>query len=109
MNPRSMPQHREVARLLDNAAQLLKARRPADAVVPLREAAQLQPSNEIIQHDLGLALLETDRLADAIAAFERAVASKPRYPDAYFRMAIAMEKLGDFGGAIAAYDRATEL
>jgi tetratricopeptide (TPR) repeat protein len=77
--------------------------------VPLLEAAQLQPSNPIIQHDLGLACLEIGRLPDAIAAFQRAVASNPRYTDAYFRMGIAMEKLGDFGGAILAYDRATEL
>jgi tetratricopeptide (TPR) repeat protein len=100
---------RQVARLLAVAAELLKTRRPADAVVPLLEAAQLQPSNPIIQHDLGLACLEVDRLPDAIAAFRCAVASNPRYTDAYFRMGIAMEKLGDFGGAILAYDRATEL
>jgi tetratricopeptide (TPR) repeat protein len=69
----------------------------------------LQPSNPIIQHDLGLACLEVDRVPDAIAAFERAVASNPSYADAYFRLGIALEKLGDIGGAIAAYDRATEL
>jgi Flp pilus assembly protein TadD len=32
-----------------------------DAVVPLREVARLQPSNPIIQHDLGLAYLEIGR------------------------------------------------
>ena len=77
--------------------------------MPLREAARLQPSNPIIQHDLGLAYLEIGRVPDAIAAFQRAVASNPRYTDAYFRMGIALEKLGDLGGAILAYDRATEL
>jgi Flp pilus assembly protein TadD len=77
--------------------------------MPLREAAVLQPSNPIIQHDLGLACLEVGRLPDAIAAFRRAVGSNPRYTDAYFRMGIAMEKLGDLGGAILAYDRVTEV
>src|SRR5437667_2326366 len=104
------PAHpRQVPRLLAAAAELLKARQPADAVVPLSEAALLQPSNPVIHHDLGLAWLEIGRLPDAIAAFRCAVASNPRYADAYFRMAIAMEKLGDFGGAIWAYDRATEI
>src|ERR1035437_3520134 len=99
----------QVAPLLALAAQLLRAGRPADAIAPLRDAALLQPSNPIIQHDLGLACLEVGRVPDAIAALQRAVASNPRYADAYFRLGIALEKLGDIGGAIVAYDRATKL
>src|ERR1700677_2540768 len=99
----------QVAPLLALATQFLRAGRPADAIGPLRDAALLQPSNPIIQHDLGLACLEVGRVPDAIAALQRAVASNPRYADAYFRLGIALEKLGDIGGAIAAYDRATML
>ena len=99
----------QVAPLLALATQLLRAGRPADAIAPLREAALLQPSNPIIQHDLGLACLEVGRVTDAIAALQRAVANNPRYADAYFRLGIAFEKLGNIGGAIAAYDRATKL
>ena len=99
----------EVAPLLALATELLMAGRPADAIAPLSDAALLQPSNPIIQHDLGLACLEVGRVPDAIAAFQQAVASNARYTDAYFRLGIALEKLGDIGGAIVAYDRATEL
>ena len=99
----------QVVPLLALATQLLRAGRPADAIAPLRDAALLQPSDPIIQHDLGLACLEVGRIPDAIAALQRAVASNPRYTDAYFRMGIALEKLGDIGGAIVAYDRATGL
>jgi len=99
----------QVAPLLALAAQFLMAGRPADAIAPLRDAALLQPTNPIIQHDLGLACLEVDRVPDAIAALQRAVASNPRYADAYFRLGIALEKMGDIGGAIAAYDRAVKL
>jgi tetratricopeptide (TPR) repeat protein len=88
---------------------LLRAGRPADAIAPLRDAGQLDPSNAMIQHDLGLACLEVGRVPDAIAALQRAVASNPRYADAYFRLGIALEKLGNISGAIAAYDRATTL
>ncbi len=95
--------------LLGLATELLKAGRPADAIAPLREAALLQPSNAIIQHDLGLACLETGRLPEAIAALQQAVATNPRYADAYFRLGIAFEKLGNIAAAIMAYDRATEL
>ncbi|MGB0115169.1 MAG: sulfotransferase [Terriglobales bacterium] len=91
------------------ATKSLRAGRPGDAIAPLRDAALMQPSNAIIQHDLGLACLEVGRVPDAIAAFERAVASDPRYTDAYFRLGIALEKLGNIGGAIVAYERATKL
>jgi tetratricopeptide (TPR) repeat protein len=99
----------QVAPLLALATELLSAGRPADAITPLSEAALLEPSNPVIQHDLGLACLEVGRLADAITALEQAVASNPRYADAYFRLGIALEKKGDIGAAIVAYDRATEL
>ncbi|MGD1077197.1 MAG: sulfotransferase [Candidatus Sulfotelmatobacter sp.] len=99
----------QVAALLALAIKLLRAGRPADATAPLRNAARLQPSNPLIQHDLGLACLEVGRVPDAIAALQRAVASDPRYGDAYFRLGIALEKLGNIGGAIVAYDRATKL
>src|SRR6202789_1237627 len=105
-NPAALEQ---VASLLALATQLLRAGRPDDAIAPLREAALLQPSNPIIQHDLGLACLEVGRVPDAIAALQRAVASNPRYADAYFRLGVALEKLGNIDGAIVAYDCATRL
>src|SRR5580658_6585563 len=99
----------QVAPLLALASKFLRAGRPADAIAPLRDAALLQPSNPVIQHDLGLACLEVGRVPDAVAALQRAIASNPHYADAYFRLGIALEKLGNTGGAIAAYDRATSL
>src|ERR1700678_1132873 len=95
--------------LLASATNFLRAGRPADAIAPLRDAALLQPSNPLIQHDLGLACLDVGLVPDAISALQRAVASDPRYSDAYFRLGIALEKLGDIGGAIAAYDPAPTL
>ena len=99
----------QVTALLALATKFLRAGRPADAIAPLRDAGLLQPSNPIMQHDLGLACLEVGRVAEAIAALQRAVVSNPRYADAYFRLGIALEKLGNIGGALTAYDRATKL
>jgi tetratricopeptide (TPR) repeat protein len=99
----------QVTALLALATTFLRAGRPADAIAPLHDAALLQPSNSIIQHDLGLACLEVGCVPDAIAALQRAVATNPGYTDAYFRLGIALEKLGNIDGAIAAYGRATEL
>ena len=99
----------QVAPLLALATNFLRAGRPADAIAPLRGAALLQPSNPLIQHDLGLACLEVGRIPDAIVALQQAVASNPRYADAYFRLGIALEKQGNRREALAAYDRATKL
>ncbi len=107
LNPAAPP--REVERLLALATQFLRAGRQADAIAPLRGAALLEPTNAMIQHDLGLACLEVGRIPDAVAALRQAVASNPSYADAYFRLGIALEKMGNIGGAIAAYDRATKL
>ena len=104
-NPAPQP----VAPLLVLATKCLHAGRPSDAIAPLREAAILEPSNPMIQHDLGLACLEVGFLPDAIAALQHAVATHPRYTDAHFRLGIALEKQGNIRGALAAYDRATKL
>jgi tetratricopeptide (TPR) repeat protein len=95
--------------LLADATQFLRAGQPGDAIVPLREAALLEPSNAAILHDLGLACLEVGRIPDAIMALERAVSNDPHYADAHFRLGIALEKRGNVGAAVAAYDRATKL
>jgi tetratricopeptide (TPR) repeat protein len=99
----------QVAPLLALATNLLRAGRPVDAIAPLRDAALLEPSDPIIQHDLGLACLEVGRIPDAIAALQQAVANNPSYADAHFRLGIALEKQGEIGNAIVAYDRATDL
>ena len=99
----------QLAALLAQAADLLSAARPADAIAPLREAAQLQPSNSIVQHDLGLACLEVGHISAAVTAFQVAVACSERYADAWFRLGIALEKQADMRAAVVAYDRATEL
>src|SRR5215469_1314527 len=103
------PYPERVRSLLAEAARLLSARRPADAIAPLREAALIEPCNAIIQHDLGLACLEVGLIPESINALQRAIASAPRYADAYFRLGIGLERLGDLRSAVAAYHRATEL
>ena len=109
MSSASLAQQQQVSRLLRQATESLKRTNPADAVIPLQQAAQLQPANALIWHDLGLALLEIGRIGDSVFALQRAVLINPRYADAHFRLGVALEKSGDLAGAVVAYDRATEL
>ena len=66
----------QVSPLLALATTLLRAGRTADAIVPLRDAALLDSSNPLIQHDLGLACLEVGQLEDAVAALLDSKSSK---------------------------------
>ncbi len=95
--------------LLAEAATWLASLNPEAAIGPLRAAANLNPNDSSLHHDLGLACLESGQMRDAVNAFENAIAIKPHYPEAHFRMAIALEGLNDFRGAVAAYHKATEL
>ena len=84
---------RKVAPLLALATQLLKAGKPADAIAPLRQAALLQPSNAIIQHDLGLACLEAGRRRGCCRGIPVGGRRQPALlADAYFRLGIALEE-----------------
>jgi tetratricopeptide (TPR) repeat protein len=99
----------EVAPLLAQATQLLQAGRPADAIVPLREAARWLPGNAAILHDLGLACLECGRIDEAIIALRNSVVADPGFQDSHLRLGIAFEAAGAVDDALRAYHRAAEL
>jgi tetratricopeptide (TPR) repeat protein len=99
----------QVGPLLAHATHLLKARRPGDAVVPLREAARWLPGNAAILHDLGLACLECGRIGEAVTALQNSVAVDPSFQDSHLRLGIAFEAAGAADAALAAYHAAAEL
>ena len=96
----------DVRSLLTQATQLLGAGRPADAIVPLREAARCLPGNAGILHDLGLACLECGRLDEAITALRSSIALDSGFQDSYLRLGIALESTGAVDDALGAYLRA---
>ena len=99
----------QVAPLLAQATHLLKAGRPADAIVPLRQVVRWLPGNAAVLHDLGLACLECGRVGEAIDALRGSIAADPGMQDSHLRLGIALEASGSVDGALAAYHRAAEL
>ena len=95
--------------LLAQAAHLLKAGRPADAIVPLRQAARWLPGNAAVLHDLGLACLECGQVGEAIDALRGSIAADPGFQDSHLRLGIALEARGSTDAALAAYHRAAQL
>jgi tetratricopeptide (TPR) repeat protein len=99
----------QVGALLAQASHLLAAGRPADAVLPLREAARWLPGNAAILHDLGLACLECGRVTEAVTALQGSLAVDPTFQDSCLRLGIALEASGAIDAALAAYHQAAQL
>src|SRR5262245_42813272 len=71
---------------------LLEAGKPAEAIAPLRHAAQFAPNPALIQIMLGQALVATHNRAyvdEAIPLLQAAVLREPDSPDAYGQLAMA--------------------
>ena len=80
----------------------LEAGKPAEAIAPLRHAAQLAPNPALIQIMLGQALVAThDRVHvdEAIPMLQSAVLREPDTPDAYAQLGMAYGQKNDLARA----------
>ena len=77
--------------------------RPAEAIVFLRQALQMNPANVDTLYNLGNALAEQGRFEEAATNFQAAVALKPEYYQARNNLAKAWTRLGRFSEAIEQY------
>jgi tetratricopeptide (TPR) repeat protein len=94
---------------LQLAARLRQVGRLADSLAPMERAAQIHPSDPIIQHDLGLTYLNLERAEEAAQCFRRATVLKSDFAHAHYRLGIALELQGRSEDAIACYQRAVAL
>ncbi len=81
---------------------LLEAGKPAEAIGPLRQAAQLAPHPALIQIMLGQALIATNdraRLDEAVTLLQSAVLREPESPDVYSQLAMAYGRKNDLARA----------
>src|SRR5262249_31172786 len=81
---------------------LLEAGKPAEAIAPLRHAAQLAPNPGLIQIMLGQALLASSDRAngeEAVKLLEAALRREPESAEAYTQIAMAYGRKGDLAHA----------
>jgi predicted Zn-dependent protease len=81
---------------------LLEGGRPAEAIAPLRRAAQLAPNPTLIQVMLGQALVATNErrnLEEAVRILSAVIIRDREIPDAYVQIAMAYGRTGDLGNA----------
>jgi predicted Zn-dependent protease len=91
---------------------LLEGGKPAEAIAPLRRAAQLAPNPALIQTMLGQALVESNdpaHLAEAITVLESSLAREPESPEGYNQLAMAYGRKGDLAHADLASARSALL
>ncbi len=81
---------------------LLEGAKPAEAIAPLRRAAQMVPDPTLIQLLLGQALVGTNNPAhseEAITILRNALSREPDAPQAYQQLAMAYGRKGDLAQA----------
>lgn len=81
----------------------------ADALVPLKKAASLSPSDAEIHNNLGIALRNMGQLDEAEASFRRAVQIKPDNSEAFSNLGITLMDMHRPDEAKASYRRALEI
>jgi tetratricopeptide (TPR) repeat protein len=96
------------AQVLARAHDLRQKGLAGEAVEAMRLAANLEPNNGQILHDLGVSCLAAGLPREAVAAFRRAIHVKPNFSQAFWRLGVALQQ-SDPIAAIAALRKATEL
>jgi predicted Zn-dependent protease len=81
---------------------LLEGGKPAEAIAPLRRAAQMSPNPALIQILLGRALVESNdraHLDEAISVLEGSLLHEAESPEAFSQLAMAYGRKGDLAHA----------
>lgn len=87
----------------------LKLKRPAAALVPLREALELDPKNGEAWSNLGLALADLGRTSEAIDTMREGLEQVPFHARLWFNLGCELVNRGEYGEAVRAMRRAKEL
>jgi tetratricopeptide (TPR) repeat protein len=95
--------------LLGQVGELIEQQRFAEAIVPMMEAAALQPDNARIQADLGGLYVETGQHTEALVPLRQALVLNPRIAVAHWRLGTALQELGDWQGAIQTLEQAVQI
>ena len=86
-----------------------KMGRSADALIPLRKATTLAPSDAETHSNLGATLHELGRLNEAEASYRRALKIKPNYAEAHNNLGNVLKDLGHLDEAEASYRQALKI
>lgn len=82
---------------------LVETRKYAEALDPLRRAAELGPENPLLDNYLGIAYSNTGKMDQGVQWYQKALALKADYPVARLNLAFAYLKMGQRANATKEY------
>lgn len=94
---------------VDRANELVAQGKPAEAVEILAEAARLNPENDDIHYNLGLALTREGKTEEAIKQYEEALRIFPDYVEAHNNLGNLLLRAKRTEEAIAHFERAVKI
>ncbi len=100
---------KELLSRFDEAGNLVRLGRAADACALYDEMAKAEPKNGAVLFEYGQALIQAGRLPDATAIYKRLVAAHPDSGTGWFRLGQLLDNQKDAKGAEAAYRRAMDV
>jgi Tfp pilus assembly protein PilF len=89
--------------------QLLAEGKPAEAAQILTEAAQLNPEDEDVHYDLGLALARLGKAEEAIQQYEKALSIFPNYVEAHNNLGNLLMRDSQIEEAIKHFEAAIKI
>lgn len=90
----------QVASLVSQGNELLRQGKAEEAVKVYAEAQHLQPGDEDVHYNLGIALARLGRDAEAVAAYRRALEIFPQYAEAHNNLGNVLHRQGKIDEAV---------
>jgi Flp pilus assembly protein TadD len=96
-------------RVVDSAAELVKAGQYEAAAAEWKRAVELSPGEALAHNNLGYALAESGKTNEALAEYERALELSPEYPEAHNNVGEALMRMKRVDEAVPHFERAASL
>ena len=98
----------EYYKVVDSAADLMKANQYAAAATEWGKALELEPDEALPHNNLGLVLVETGKVEEGIAEYRKALELSPGYPEAHNNWGNALIRRRRLPEAVAQFEKALE-
>ncbi len=86
-----------------------KSKKYEEVITALQKATVINPKNETVYYNMGIAYGELKQYKEAIAALQKATVINPKNDSAYNNMGYAYYELKQYKEAIAAYQKAIDI
>ncbi len=94
---------------VERANQLLAEGKPEDAVAVLKEAERLNPNDEDIHYNLGIALAKLEKYPEAVQEYQEALRLFPDYAEVHNNLGNLLLRMGKSDEALKQFEEAVKI